>query len=79
MRFVVHKADDALYLRLDESAIAESEEANRILDFRFWIFDWGMGSDLRLLAAANGKAINLSQKSKIFVSACRLACAILRL
>jgi len=35
MRLVVHKADDALYLRLDDSAIAESEEVSEgiILDY----------------------------------------------
>ncbi|MEO1144638.1 MAG: DUF2283 domain-containing protein [Cyanobacteria bacterium J06638_22] len=35
MRLVVHKADDALYLRLDKSAIAESEEVSEgiILDY----------------------------------------------
>ncbi len=35
MKVVVHKEDDALYLRLDESAIVESEEVSEgiILDY----------------------------------------------
>lgn len=35
MKLVVHKEDDALYLRLDDSAIIESEEVSKgiVLDY----------------------------------------------